>query len=285
VLADPELLRRFVATHDPSFICVPVDFAGFTEVVSAVPEFVPVFLDDVEVLYVNQRHHPGIVRAYALRAIDPFALVGQERIALDRGDPQRLIAEARRLLEVYPRGMSTNAVVAEALNREGAYAQALPHAQIIVDTFPERWAGYALKANTLVGLGEFDQANTCYRAALRRAGTDQAVRAALSKALGLLYVRQGRARQAYPWLVRGIDILSQQTPLEDLLVLGTVAAEIGNMRQAEAVLTYLTEFRVSQDDVAAQQQLQAIRARLHQPSGVPRSPDERPHHDHTPGVD
>ena len=86
-------LRTFVDKYQPDFIAIqktqPFDVSKY------LPHYVPVWLDDVFVLYVDGARHPKLANAYQLRHVNPF---DQDRIKnaelpLLIGELQRIVSE------------------------------------------------------------------------------------------------------------------------------------------------------------------------------------------------
>lgn len=246
---DPEALRKTLTRYDPSFITVPLTFGGFPELLQPFPEYVPVFFDDTEALYVNARQYPAIARQHALRDVDPFQLIGQPIdafLAEERTRGPRL-AELQRLLAIYPECGLINQLMALASNHDQAYEQALPFADAVIRTFPESPTGYLVKGDSLRGLKRFREAVTSYRAALARSG-EGAGRNQIEKQIGWSLLDAGRPREAYRVLKHAVDVFAPETSLEDAYRFGVAARLAGERKIAEAVLVFLQEFKVPPED-------------------------------------
>jgi tetratricopeptide (TPR) repeat protein len=245
---DPEVLNRILVRYEPSFITVPLGITTFRALIRQFPDYVPVFVDDAEVLYVNRTHYPDLAQRYQLTALDPFQLFTDDldEMTSDPARNQLFMEEIRRLLAVYPEGGNTNHVVGWILNRESAYDRALPHAEVMIRSFPEFPQGYVLKGHSLRGLGLQDQAYEAYRLALKHA--DSAQRGPIYKLMGTVRLSQHRYGEAYRLLVKGVDVLSPVTSREDLLALGVAAAQAGRMKEAEAIFVHLLRSRVPLGD-------------------------------------
>jgi tetratricopeptide (TPR) repeat protein len=245
--ADKAVHQELISTYRPSFITVPNTFTDAPALMAAFPEYVVVFFDDAEVLYVDRRQHPALAEREALTALDPFQLVqrGAESLLHDAADKTALLRSVRRLLEVDPDSQMTNQLVGLAYNAEGAYDRALPHAAAVVRRFPESPAGYRLLGDAWSGLGAFDRAIAAYREGFAR--SDLPDRVKLQKAIGLAYLKRGEYQQAYRTLQAGINLFSTGTSHEDLFHLWVSARRAGKTSRAEAVLAYL-EHKLPKDD-------------------------------------
>lgn len=246
---DGMVLKEVLREYDPSFISVPIQRAGFRELIQPFPDYVPVFFDDAEVLYANKRRHPDIAQHYALR-VDPFKLFTQpiETLLLGEEKPQ-LISQARDLLEIYPEGGSINHLVAAFYNAEGAYDRALPYARTLIAYYPEWYRGYQVLGDALDGLGFYDRALAAYRNALTRAD-GRTNTAGILKQMGRMYVEQRRYTRAYRAFTAAIDVFSPATSLEDLYRLGSTALLAGRTKEAGAILTFLYRYKIDAHDTA-----------------------------------
>jgi tetratricopeptide (TPR) repeat protein len=244
-----DLMRTVLARDDPSFIAAPLKVKGFNDLIKAFPEYVPVFFDDIEALYVNQRHYPGIAQRYGLNAIEPFELVTQDvEVIFKREDLDAVIREVRRLLEIYPDGGSTNYLVGLLFNDAKTYDRALPHAETYIRNFPEQPKGYWLKAEAYKGLGLLDQALTNYEASLNREENPDS-RRAIYKEIGLVQFERRQYAKAYRAFSKGLDLLSSfQDSVEDFYTLSLTALLSGKTQEAKAILVYLAEYRIPAED-------------------------------------
>ena len=251
VFSNEETLRETLSTYHPEFISVPNTTKDFPRLIQKFPDYVMVFFDDAEVLYLNQRRESSLAERYRLTGIDPFKLVDQgiEPSLKEARDREALLPQVRRLLEVYPDGQTANELVALVYNEDGSYDRALPFAEALLKNFPESPIGYRLKGDALKGLGAFPQAIAAYRAALERSRlTHQPdMSKDISKRIGLAYLGQQQFEKAFQALQAGIDVFSAETTPDDLFTLGSSARLAGRARTAEAVLKYL-EHKIPKND-------------------------------------
>lgn len=251
-----QVLKNVLATYDPSFITVPIARVNFRELSRAIPEYTLVFFDDAEVLYVNRQHHPTIAARFAVQALDPFTLARDgPASALSGGDRQALVAEARKLLEIYPDSLLVNQFVAFSFNEEGAFDRALPFAEAIIRNFPEARTGYGMKADALQGLKRFEEALAAYRIALRKSSDEH--HAEIYRAMGLAYRGLGRRAQAFRAFKRGINPFSSRARSEEIYWLASSALESGRVREAALFLRFAAE-KVSPEDPVWYQRLKEL---------------------------
>ncbi len=248
------ILAKIVSRYDPSFITAPYTHPQFPEMIRQFPQFELVFFDDAEVLYLNAQHNPALAKQYALKAVDPFAL--RERsttLAMTTTHPDPVLGEVSKLFALYPDCGITNYSLALAYHAMGSYDRVLPFAEAIIRNFPESPTGYWLKGRAYQGLRAFDQAQAAYLQALQRA--ESSTRMAVSNALGTLYLEHRRYQQAYEAFKKSFDIFSPTTTREELYNLGSSARLAGKRKEAEAILTYVSEYKIPPDDTAWREQV------------------------------
>lgn len=264
VFSDREVLRAIITRYDPSFISVPLASTGFKKLAEELPDYRLVFFDDAEALYVNRRHAPELVGRYELRAIDPFAFsIPDLETAVDAAEAARLepmAHEAKRMLDVYPMGGSTNLLIGRMLTREGGYDRALPHADAIIRYFPYMPQGYWLKGDAYRGLGLPDLALAQYRQALIRATEVQ--RASITRTMAKLQFERGRYAEAYRAFARQLNMFNADVVPEDLYQFGFSALRVRRLEQAKALFTYLLEFRLPPNDTMLRHQVEDALGRM-----------------------
>jgi len=155
-------LRRF----RPSFITVPFKLVDFRHRISEYSEYVPVFVDDAEVLYVNAQHHPTIASQYVL-GCDPFDLAFNPHRVLSMANPQELLATLQQMLAI-DGGSEVTQYAAGLLDLQvGATEEALRHAQAAIVCAPRQPRDHWLQADVLARQGARAEALAAYRAGLR----------------------------------------------------------------------------------------------------------------------
>lgn len=248
VFANPTAFGTFSRTYRPTFVSVPNGSKEFVKVITAFPDYVLVFFDDVEVLYVDRAQAPAIAQRYRLAALDPFTLVEKdiEELLEETEDRGPLLAELHQVLAVDPRGALANQLAGEIFNDEQAYGRALPHAEAMIRTYPEDAAGYRIQGDALKGLRRFEAAIAAYQAAMGRSSPSSRPR--LYEKIGLVQFARGDYAAAYRLLNAYVDRFSSETSVETLFSLGSSARLAGHPREAERVLTSLAAHTVSPDD-------------------------------------
>lgn len=237
VFTDKEVLTRVLSTTQPSFITVPREINRFPDLIRAFPEYVPVFFDDAEALYVNEKRFPSIAERYQLRALEPFQPYSPRIAALlERSDRVAFMQEIHRLLAIDPGSLIANQIASVVYANDGTYDRALEHAQIIIEHFPESITGYGLIGDALQGLQRFDDAIAAYRLALRRASAAQ--KSEIYSQLGMAYSRLNRYQKAYQCFKKAIDAFSPTVTYRDLIDLGKTAFLAGRPREAMQLLRF-----------------------------------------------
>ncbi len=235
IFTDKEVLARALTTAQPSFITVPIKIGPFRDLIQSFPEYVPVFFDDAEVLYVSKEQFPSIAEPYQLKALDPFQIYPSGIAALlERSDRVAFMREIHRILTIDPSGLIANHIASVVYADDKAYDRALEHAQTIVEDFPEAVTGYGLKGDALQGLQHFDQAIVEYKRALRRATAGQ--RPELYSQLGLAYSSLNRYQQAYACFKKAANPFSPTATYRELMTLGKAAFFAGKPREAMLLL-------------------------------------------------
>lgn len=244
---DKSVLGRLLRLHDPSFITAPIDLRSFREIVREFPDYVLVFFDDSEVLYVHRGHFPGLARNHAVRSLDPYELsrqVGEPEIPLP--DSASIRRELSRLIAADPGSGLTRHYASRLHRQRGEHALAALHADSIVANYPELPDGYSLKGEALAGLGKLEEAATWYGRALPRSAGG--LRRLLHRKLGALYLALGRPGKAYGSFRRGVAPFSPQTAHQDLYDYGTAARLAGRRSEARALLGFLYAHRLTSRD-------------------------------------
>jgi len=225
-----EVLGKFLAEYNPSFISVPIKNMGFREIIKEYPEYVLVFFDDAEVLYVNKKIHPLIAEKYALKTIDPFILVGTNIKQLTEKERINYKKELLRIAQIYPDGVITNQILAMIHNIEGNPEGAIPYVNTIIAESPENPKGYRLKGDIMLLKEKYDEAIRFYKMALKRAGEGE--KSEIYKKLWLCYSKLDQSKEAYRSLTKAVDMFSVHTSYTDLYNLGLLSLAEGKTDDA-----------------------------------------------------
>ncbi|MBI3996410.1 MAG: hypothetical protein HY352_02000 [Candidatus Omnitrophica bacterium] len=254
-----EVLRKVVAAYHPAFITVPAGQTQFPTLIEPMPQYQKVFFDDEEVLYVDRAQHPEIAARYGLSALDPFQITendipGYVNAAIRDGKKDGMRGELTRMLDVAPDVRMLNELAGALDKIDGAFAQALPHAQRIIEAYPEFPEGYASKADALREMGRPAEALVFYRKALVRA--NPAIQRKIYRAMGWTYRLLEQPEAAYQAFARSVKpFASEEIAYDDLYWLGSTALLTGRIR--EGMTLYRLAKRIAPPDSASWQEWNA----------------------------
>ena len=251
-----EVLRKVLAAYHPAFITVPVGQTHFPTLIEPMPQYQKVFFDDEEVLYVDRAQHPEIAARYGLLALDPFRITeddipGYVNAAIRDGKTDGMRGELTRMLDVAPNVRILNELAATLNKIEGAFAQAVPHAQRIIEAYPEFPEGYASKADALREMGRPVEALALYQKALVRA--NPAIQRKIYRAIGWTHRLLEQPEAAYQAFARSVKpFASEEIAYDDLYWLGSTALLARRIR--EGMTLYRLAKRVAPPDSASWQE-------------------------------
>jgi tetratricopeptide (TPR) repeat protein len=251
---DEHAFKGFLQKYDPSFISVSLQRSLFSKIISGHKEFVPIFFDHAELLYVNVNHHRGLAEKYALKAIDPFQL---QKISYNNEPPQRLselFDEASRIIDQDPFNYGANRIFCNVLIVRGQQAQALPYADNIIRQYPDYYDGYVLKADALFGMGRYADAERLYIRVMDLGKTDRDV--VVPKNLHATYMKLNEYEKAYKLLSRFVNPFDSMTDYKDIYELGMTAACVDKISEAVTFLK-IAKMKVPSTDVVYMKKIDA----------------------------
>jgi hypothetical protein len=247
VFSDRQSLGKLLSSYNIDFIAAPIMKSKFKDLIKDFPDFVMVFFDDAEVLYVNKRNHAAIAQDYGITGIDPFELItkGYGEIS-DINDKSSWLVQLPKMLDIAPDCNMINYLLAMAYQQEDRNDMVLPLAERLISNMPAQAIGYLLTADALANMGRMREALGYYKKALSRSNINNW--AIIQRKMGRAYFSIGAYRKAYVSLKNGFDILSYDTNPEDIYTLAVLAQSLGRKKHAKALAVYLYEFRVSEAD-------------------------------------
>jgi tetratricopeptide (TPR) repeat protein len=212
------------------------------------PAYVLIFFDDVEVLYVDQEQYPAVAAAYRVKNLDPFALThqGVETFLGEQKAHADLLADALKILEVFPNCGLAHVLAAHIHLAEQNANLVLPHAAALRTYFPDRPSGYRLQGDALVELKRFPEAIEAYRLAVIK--SDPALRSELYRKTGQAYLESHQYTKAYQLLEKNVDVYSPKTTRDSLFALGSAARLTGQREEAARILRYIADYKIATDD-------------------------------------
>lgn len=231
---DDNAFSSFVRRYDPSFISVSLNVPHFREVVANHPQFVPVFFDQAQLLYVNKSHYANLAGQYALKAIEPFTYA--EVIYADQSAEKlaEIYSEASKLLEQDPANYRAHHILSSISVVRRQYDKALSHAEEVVRFYPEQSHGYALKGDAFFAMGRYEKAARLYIKALDMGRTSKAENVYWN--LHASYFNLKEYRKAYNLLSKYVNPFDPNTDYKEIYQLGMSAASIGKPREAVTFL-------------------------------------------------
>lgn len=217
-----EGLAGTLARYAPDYISAPRYHRGFRDLIARHPDYVPVFFDDVDVLYVDRRRHPGLAREHGL-SLDPYALDESYPPALPGpeapGPP--LPAFLERMIEIDPSCLATRMMAIRLLMPHRAWSRVLDHGRAIADAFPELPAGFVAQGDALRGQGAVESALDAYRRALDLA--DPGGRRFILRKMASAQMARRDYRSGYALLRRAVDPDNPAIGRRELYYLATAA--------------------------------------------------------------
>jgi hypothetical protein len=252
VFANKAVLGSVISKYRPPFIAAPLGNMRFKELIGNYRNYVPVFFDDVTVLYVDAQQYPQVAKQYALREVDPFTLAGGNVGLVEEKTRARYLKELLAVIQVCPDIELANEVAARIYLVEKSYANVLPHAEAIIRNWPEVGVGFQLKAEALKELGRYQGAISNYEKALKTA--DPSIATSIYRNMSSCYSQSRDRTRAYVYLRKAVNPFSPGASHTDLYDLGVAALDAGRPKEARTYLTFAL-VRVPEDDAAWKQKI------------------------------
>ena len=226
--------KVFIQKYDPSFISISLNRSHFKNIIADYPQFVPVFFDQAELLYINKSHYKELAEQYQLKTIDPFHYA--EIIYADESNEQlsKIFSEASRLLDQDRENYRAHHILSSISVVRHQYGKALHHAEAIIRIYPEQSHGYALKADALFAMLQYEEAARLYKKALDMGRTSKAENVYWN--LHASYFNLKEYKKAYRLLSKYVNPFNPQTDYKEIYQLGMSAASVGKVREAVTFL-------------------------------------------------
>lgn len=246
VFHDKVILKKYLSKYEPSFISVPIGVKVFKELIKEYPDYLPVFFDDVSVLYANKVDNPAIAAEYELKKTDPFALIGLNIDNLSKEERVGLLNELEGILKIHTGSGLANEIMAISYNLDEEFEKALPFTNAIIREFPEAPKGYKLKGDALKGLKRYEEALQQFKLARKRTA-DAGELSALYKQMGFTYAALNEYRKAYRVFRKGVPLYSPAATYKDLFYLGSHAILAGDVKTGISAFKFAYA-KVPEDD-------------------------------------
>jgi tetratricopeptide (TPR) repeat protein len=242
---DANAFKTFIQKYNPSFVSVSLNRPHFKEIVANYPQFVPVFFDFAEVLYVNKAHYGDLAGRYALKAIDPFHYAEVIYANESAEKLSEIFSEASRMLDQDPANYRAHHILSSILVVRRQYGKALSHAETIIRLYPEQSHGYALKGDALFAMERYEEAARLYKKALAMGRTSKAENIYWN--LHASYLNLKEYKKAYKLLSKYVNPFNPNTDYKEIYQLGISASAVGKIREAVTFLK-IAKMKVPSDD-------------------------------------
>ncbi|MCI4624603.1 MAG: hypothetical protein L3V56_01440 [Candidatus Magnetoovum sp. WYHC-5] len=227
---DEFVFLNFYSKYKPAFISAPLTITKFKDIISRYPNYKAVFFDDMDVLYVNDRIYPEIATKYALRAIDPYNLLGTDIGKLDTTKKKLLLNELTKLHSIYAGNAIVNQTIAVIYNSQNKFTNALINANTIIQEAPNSPIGYSLSADSLIGLNKYEDALIKIKEGLTWANDDE--KASLYKKMWFVLLKLQRDEAAYWALKNAVNIFASDAHYLDIYNMGLLSLKLRNFKEA-----------------------------------------------------
>ena len=232
---DKQVLGRALARYEPGFVVADIRDKDFAKRLEGLGHFVPVFFDDVLVLYADADRHPDLVARFKLATIDPAGCVTEDYEAMEDAKREAVLGECRRMLAVSPDGLVVNTVVAKILLARGETRQAAEIASRLMEVYPDRYMGYAL-----AGLAAFKEERYAEALDYNKEAFSRAMPGEKPMVVRNLYATYARLKQfdkAYEALQSVINPMAPATSFVDAYDMGMAAVASGRAREGRLLLS------------------------------------------------
>lgn len=200
--SNKDALQSMLSEYSISFISVKHSDKKFPGIIKDFIQFVPVFFDDSETLYVNNDLLPEVALEFALKHISPGSLNTTNMATMPPEERQRTIIELERLHRMYPHGITVSTSLSYLYSLEGKYDMAISHAENHIRLFPPSPGGYMSMGEALLGKGDYAGSEKHFHEALERA--DETVQRNIYSRMFTLYQEQDKTLEAYTALKKAI---------------------------------------------------------------------------------
>jgi tetratricopeptide (TPR) repeat protein len=237
-------LGKFIQIYNPTFITLPRQ-SYYKNVIRIYTDYVPVFFDDSEILWVNKNQLPDIADKYQFKMIDPFTLGSIQANRLKENSKDRLLNELLTYAEIYPHSRIVNRTIVRLYNEKGLHDKAMQYVQLLIQDFPEMSDGYLLKGDYFLKQKFFLKAIRNYKIALKKDDSSKGYE--LYKKLWFCYFQLQQHKKAYTALKEVVNPFAPTARYTDLYNLGLSALKIGKAKEALMLLKF-ANFKVPDDD-------------------------------------
>ncbi len=251
---DDSGFKNFYAQYNPSYITVPIYiYLNYNILKKFSPEYVCVFFDDAEALFVNKAKLPEIADEFAL-TLDPALLVNFDMSLLQRGIQKNheIIQDLFHVETIYPNCKMINWAISNIFIDKKEYDSAEKYASRIIQDFPDSYIGYNLLGDIKSYAELYNEAILDYKTALEK--TDDLD---IYKKLSVCYVKIENYQKAYHTLKKGLDIYSTEIQHEDIFKLGLLALQLNKKDEARMLMEF-ADYKTPDSETDLKNRIQII---------------------------
>lgn len=262
MFADKQVFKRTLDRYGPGLVLTDVRDKDFLKRMEGVAELVPVFFDDVLTLYADAKAYPDLVARWRLQDLDPASCVTEDYEAMEDAKRERMLAECRRVHDVYPDGLMVNTVMAKIALARGRTQEAMGYASRLMEVYPDRYMGFALAGLAAFKEERYEAALTYNKDALARAMPSE--RVLVVRNLYATYARLKNFDQAYKTLDSVINPMLPTATFADLSDMGMAAVAAGKTREGRLLLS-MALAKAPEAEAAKVKEIEELLAMMEQP--------------------
>jgi tetratricopeptide (TPR) repeat protein len=222
-------------TYNPTFIALPRK-PFYKNVIKNYSDYVFVFFDDAEILYVNKNQLPDIAQKYQFKAIDPYQLGSLRVKQIEENAKEAFLNDLLKYSEIFPNSRVVNRAIAIIYNDNAERDKAILYAEALIKYFPEMPDGYSLKGDCLLGQKFYTKAINYYKKAIKR--TAKSKWYDLYQKLWFCYTKAKQHKSAYEALEKIVNPFAPAAGYADLYKLSLSAHKIGKTKEALMLLKF-----------------------------------------------
>ncbi len=264
---DSPALAHVLARDRPTFIAAPRQPDDFSRLAREHPRYVPVFFDDLVVVYADQQQRPELVSRFRLQALDPYALEQKSLSELPAEQKAAWQLELERVAGIDGRIVAVNQALAILYLQSGDLPRAEARVLAILDRDRRIARGWQLRGDWFRSSGQLAEALAAYRKALRLS-TEEVEERSISRSMASLLDEMQRPEKAYRALLRAVGSFDPHASCVDLYNLGILAARTGRLEDAHRLLTWAS-LKAPPDQTIWEERVRSALRSLETPESAP----------------
>ena len=209
---------------------IPIELKTTSSILAERRDYVLVFFDDSEALYVNKKLHPDVALNYAITEIDPFNINELNIMELSEEACENIKKRMLKLNSIYSECYLINQVIARIYHRQFKHDEAEKYSIIMQKIAPSDSKGYVLQGDIWAIKQKYDLAISLYKKALKVARKKEIED--IYKKVGGLYIMKNDYKKAYKYLIESVKIFEPKSKNNELFLLGLAAAGSGKKEEA-----------------------------------------------------